>query len=552
MKQEKLKESFASELKAGRTAIYFLSVSQILFALFLPFLLRDIINIISSGTLGTAFAVRCAVYGGVVLIHFAVEWMQNSQWHIYAMKSTALVRKACFSRLLHKPLDSFDGRNTGDLVSRVLQDAEIYASSVSLSSMMLCLNFLRIAGILVFMSMLDVRLTGIVVVFMPLYYLFTLRLNRYLRKTGKEEREAYSVVLQSAQEKISGMETIHYEEKQAFFAGKFGLSVDQFLLKKKKLQVFRSLGSASNQLLLQTIPLAVLALGGMLVAHDQMTLGALLAFYAYLPYISEPLANLTDFNLGRQYALAAGQRLEELFEEKEQAGGCFVPCASVGSISLKGLSFSYAEDKPIIHDLSLKLCAGDRVAVTGASGAGKSTLIKLLLGQLTPNKGEITVNGTVLEEIDRTALLHRVAYMGQTPFLFEGTVLENIAFDAVPEAEQVSRVFHISCVDAFLDAGDIAAISVAPGGTRFSGGERQRIALARALLKAADVLIFDEPTAALDTETERKMVRRLDRFLRENPEKILIAISHRPEILSVCNRRIEFLGNGEIVFQEGQ
>lgn len=552
MKHERLKNSFDSELKAGRTAIYFLSILQILLALFLPFLLRDIIDIISSGTLGTAFAMRCATYGGVVLVHFAVEWMQNSRWHIYAMRSTALVRKACFFQLLHKPLDFFYGRNTGDLVSRVLQDAEIYASSISLSSMMLGLNLLRIVGILVFMALLDLRLVGVVLVFMPLYYLFTLHLNQYLRKTGKEEREAYSEVLQSAQEKLSGIETIHYEEKQDFFSKKFGLSINQFLSRKKKLQVFRSLGTAGNQLLLQMIPLAVLVLGGTLVALGQMTLGTLLAFYAYLPYISEPLANLTDFNLGRQYALAAGQRLEELFDEPEKKGCSFIPCTSIRSIGLRHLSFFYTADKPIITDLSLQIDAGDRIAVIGPSGVGKSTLIKLLLGQITPTRGSITINGTALEKMERMDFLNRVAYMGQTPFLFEGTVLENIAFDAVPNVEQVSRVFHISCADAFLDAEDIASVPVAPGGARFSGGERQRIALARSLLKDADILIFDEPTAALDTETERKAVQRLSLFLKENPEKILIAISHRAEILSVCNRRIEFLGDGRLALQEGR
>ncbi len=202
----------------------------------------------------------------------------------------------------------------------------------------------------------------------------------------------------------------------------------------------------------------------------------------------------------------------------------------------------------MIRNLSCQIQAGDRVAIVGQSGIGKSTLLKLILQRYSPTQGRILINSkTSLSDLDQSAWYNKIAYLGQSPSILEGTVHENIAFELMPNQEDMHTILALSGVDVFCPQERILDTSVAQGGGNFSGGEKQRIALARALIKQADILLLDEATSALDSGMEQQIIAGIEGYMREHPQMMLFAVSHRPEIVRLCNKVIEFYGDGEVV-----
>lgn len=222
---------------------------------------------------------------------------------------------------------------------------------------------------------------------------------------------------------------------------------------------------------------------------------------------------------------------------------------NLACIKFQAVSFGYDADKPLLSSFSCLLQAGDRVALTGPSGAGESTFVKPLLGQLIPQAGAVQINGQNLQQLEPATWFSRVAYVAQTPFLFEGSVLENICFEQACDVNQISQALHLSCVDAFLTLERACSAPVVAEGSNYSGGERQRLALARAVIKAADVIILDESASALDAHTEKLVAQRLAQYMDQHPQKILLAITHRPQLQAFCNKNMRLLGDGRIVLE---
>ncbi len=295
-------------------------VISILLGLLSPFMLSRLVNSATINGSKTEVVTYGALTAVVILVHFVADWWQNNHWHSFVLKCVVALRGEVFKQLLHKPLEYFENYGSGDVLNRVLNDTQIYAQNRAITTLMLLLNFIRIGGILTFMYILDVRLAALVTVFLPLYYLFFHWLNQYLRKANRQERESYSKVLHSAQEKIHGIETIHFYQKQNFTASIFKQKQGEYLRVGTRLFFFRSLGTSTNSLMLALLPLALIFFGGMMVLNGSLVVGSLVAFYAYLPYLEEPINNLSDWNLGRQGALAVQERVWDLFETDQQQG----------------------------------------------------------------------------------------------------------------------------------------------------------------------------------------------------------------------------------------
>ena len=377
--------------------------------------------------------------------------------------------------------------------------------------------------------------------YIPIYFFVFKAINKRLRKYGKEERTLYAPLVSRSNEMIQGIETIHYDNQSDFFEARYVRSLDSFLHGAKRLQRFRTLGMSTNTFLLGLLPFAVLVLGGVLVVQGDMTLGGLFAFYAYVQYLEEPICNLTDVNINLQSSVGSKERLDEIlnYPDDNQHNGRALT-EPISAIHFEDVDFHYEEKKDSLKNFTLSLGRGDRLAISGPSGAGKSTLIKLLLGQLKSSRGDVRINSQSVQDIQSASYIPKIAYVRQNPFMFEGTMLENIAYGA--GLDGVDKAFDIACLDTFTTLDALSEQEIRQNGENISGGERQRIAIARAILKDADVLILDEPTSALDTETERRFVQKLDAFLAQKPT-MLICITHRDAILSICNKQLVFRGD---------
>jgi ABC-type bacteriocin/lantibiotic exporter with double-glycine peptidase domain len=280
-----------------------------------------------------------------------------------------------------------------------------------------------------------------------------------------------------------------------------------------------------------------LAAGAVWIINDQWTLGSLLAFQAYLAYVFGPAQILASANLQLQKALAALQRITALLKivPEENAVNAKPVRQLNGDIEFRKVSFAYNGGEPVIQNFSFRVARGERVAIVGPSGVGKTTLLSLILRFYQPTTGEVFFDNLPATDYEVSALRKRIGYVAQRPRLLSDTILNNLRYgnpDAV-EADVVraTKAAGIHTFITMLPKGYQTIIGAK--GVNLSEGQKQRLSIARALIKEPDILILDEPTAALDTETEQSLFERLPEFV---TEKTLFIAAHRRSTINACDR----------------
>ena len=457
----------------------------------------------------------------IVVADFLLNWTQNVMWFTLVFRSINLVRKHMYQALVHKDISFHNSTTAGDLSNKLLNDAADYAEIRAILLPMLFLNLLRISVVLIFLLIMSPWLAlvcmGLYLVYLAMYT----RLNRQLRTSSKRLTETYSTMQERANETLLNIDTIQMYRSQNFFSSRFGGAVDAHTDNQQKLQLWKSLGQTATGTALELIPIIALVLGVILFQQNAITLGQIVAFYAFLPHLGEPFRNLADFNMSYQSVKGLEERLESIIFIPKQ-GKPKLKLDGINSLELCNLHFSYSGDKPIFSGLNFSLRKGDIVGVVGASGAGKSTLIKLLANRLWA-KG-VLVNDRAMNEWCEDSYLSQIAVLPQDTFLFDGEISDNIKLGRTNDGSHYPE--KIAEAENIVDQ----AISL-------SGGERQRIGLARALYCNIDLLILDEPTSALDEVTEEKVVTNLKDFFASR-DIIVVIVSHRPRILEICNKKL--------------
>jgi ATP-binding cassette, subfamily C, bacteriocin exporter len=294
----------------------------------------------------------------------------------------------------------------------------------------------------------------------------------------------------------------------------------------------QKLGMSINSLGLFVTALAgivILWYGGFRVMDGALTIGQLMFFYSLLGYLLEPLQRLAAVNLTLQDAMVAVDRLYQILDlEAEQSGPTpKMPCTGIRqAIELRDVSFRYGYRANVLEQVTLRIPAGQTVAIVGESGSGKSTVLKLLMGFYAPTEGRILIDGVDMRDFALASLRSRIGFVSQDPFIFNGTVRENIALGR-PDATlaDVLAAARAAELDTFI-AGLPERYETVIGerGANLSGGQRQRLAIARALLRQPELLIFDEATSHLDTATERAIQDSLNTAL---AGKTVVLVAHR-------------------------
>ena len=435
----------------------------------------------------------------------------------------------------------------GDIMSRLNSDVAEIQKVATDSALSLALSCLTIAGTAGLLAWLNWRLFIVCSFFIPFSVEGLRRCREPITGQAKAVRERNADFASVLLESLGGIKFIRSVGTEETEAAKLAGCNERYVDSLLRYQVLSSAGQAVPAFFLSLSTLIVLLYGGYLVIRGQMTLGALVAFSAYQGRLIGPIHNLMGLYLGVQRAGVSLERVFELLDQqpcvKEASDPISLPQVR-GEIQFRGISFSYDEGQGILHDINLVVPAGSRLAIIGPTGAGKSTVMELLLRFYDPQQGQILLDGCDLRELELKTLRENIAVVTPEPFLFHDILEENIRYGnrhaTAQDIRAAARAADIH--DFILSLPQGYQTVVGERGIGLSAGQRQRIAIARAILREAKVWIFDEATAALDVLTELRIQQAMDDWLGDYTS---IVVTHR--ISSVVNMdRIVVMEGGRI------
>src|SRR5215210_5224424 len=485
--------------------------------------------------------VGLTVAGG--LVSFADDYL--STW--VGERFLLSLRTDFFRHLQGLSLDFFERRKLGDVLSRLTGDVGAIETLVLSGVADAAAYALRIVLFTGALFLIDWQLALVALGVAPLFWLATKRFSRAIKEASREKRRRSGSIGAVAEESLANAPLVQAYNRQAN-------EVER--LHRENVGAFRA-EMASTRLKAIFTPLVdlielmgaivVLGFGTWALSQGRLSLGALLAFLAYLSQLYSPIRGLSRL-VNRFFSASAGaERIIELLDETPSVAGH--PRArplgrARGSVRFDGVSFSYPKAaRPALGGLSFELAPGEVVALVGPSGAGKSTVAKLLLRFYDPSAGRIQIDGFDLRELGLESLRENVALLLQETLVFDGTIRENIAYGK-PGAtdEEIVRAAHAADAHEFVEALPAGYDTlIGQRGRRLSGGQRQRVAIARAMVRDAPILVLDEPTTGLDAESGQRVMAPLRRLMEGRSTLVishnLITARHADRILVLDHGR---------------
>jgi subfamily B ATP-binding cassette protein MsbA len=478
------------------------------------------------------------------------SFLSESAFNSVGLAMVRDLRDDAYARLLHQSSAFFTSASSGDLMSRFLSDVELIQGAFGTRIADLVQGALTIAVVLVYVTSLNLRLTLLSLVVAPLLLWPIIEITRRLRRTTAASRARMGAIGEILQEAIRGHRIIKTYGTEEQEAGRFREANQKYFRANLKMIRLQALSSPLMEILSGAGLTVLFVYAAQKISAGAMTAGDFLSFLIALLTIYTPIKNVTKVNLSLQQALAAAERLFELMDRSSdiREGPGARPLARFGdAIRFENVSFSYGQTE-VLSGINLKIKRGETVALVGPSGVGKTTLVNLLPRLYDCSSGRITIDGKDIRDVTLRSLRAQIALVTQETVLFEGSVRNNIAYGS-PEAseEAVIAASRAARADEFVRLLPEGYESrVGENAARLSGGERQRLSIARALFRNAPILILDEATSQLDSESESAVGDALTNLM---AGRTTLVIAHR---LSTVRRadRIVVLQGGRIV-EEG-
>ena len=464
------------------------------------------------------------------------------------------VRAAVFERLVALDPAFFDRARAGEIVSRLTADAAQVKSVFGISASILLRNLFLFTGAVALMVWTSPRLSGLVLVAIPLIVFPLILSGRGVRRRSRAAQDRLAEASAYATEAVGAMRTMQAFGMERATAQRFAAASEAAFAAARTSTRARAWLTGTAIFLASGSVVAVLWYGAQGVIGGTMSGGQLSQFVLYAVFGASALGQLSEVYGELAQAAGAAERLGEILAARPAVAAPAKPRALPepprGTLALEDVTFAYPTrpGRPALAGLTLRVEAGERVALVGPSGAGKSTVLGLLLRFYDPQGGRVLVDGVPVEAVDPARLRARLSLVPQDPVIFAGSVLENIRYGRpAATADEVHRAAALARADGFVRAlPEGYDTPVGERGVTLSGGQRQRIAIARAILKDAPILLLDEATSALDAESERLVQAALDGLMRG---RTTLVIAHRLATVRAADR-IVVLDEGRIV-EEG-
>lgn len=458
------------------------------------------------------------------------------------------LRLQLYEKLAGQSAAYFGGQRTGDLLARVTADVDGIQDVVLRGINTVLGNALRLIGVIGIFLALQPLLGAVVVLPMLMVALLLTRYNQTVRPAYRAARTRLGDLSATVADRLSGIRVVQGFAREEAEARKVAAIGQQLYDEGMKAVVIRNRAFPLVRFIANFGNILMLGGGVALIALGQFTLGGLLAYRGYGRYFYGPIDDLVSLNDLLQRAEASGRRIFEVLDAPvtvlQRPDAVALPQPVLGEIVFEDVTFGYDAAQPVLRGLNLRVAAGERVALLGESGAGKSTLIGLLTRVYDPQVGRVTLDGHDVRDLTLPSLRRAAAVMPQDTFLFYDTVLENVRY-ARPEATPDEVAVALDRAGAAFVAGLPQGLDTVVGerGVKLSGGQRQRLAIARVLLADPAVLLLDEPTSAVDAESEALIVRALEEAMQGRSALI---VTHRLSLARSADR-VVVLEHGVIV-----
>ncbi|MGE3510169.1 MAG: ABC transporter transmembrane domain-containing protein [Vicinamibacterales bacterium] len=472
----------------------------------------------------TLFGVIILMTAAVYLRFYSVSWLGE--------RVVADLRRAVFDRLLLQSPAFFEEARTGELVSRLTTDTTLLDQVVGTSASMAVRNLLLGAGSLVMLALTSWKLTGLVLLVVPLVVGPIVAFGRRVRKLSRASQDRVADLGVYVDETLHEIRTVQAYNHEGQDRAEFSARIEAaFATARRRIRVRAGLVSAVILLVFSAIGI-ILWVGGHDVLAGTLSAGELSAFVFYAAMVASSVGALSEVIGDLQRGAGAAERIVELLASPVSVATARVPVALPspprGDVRFENVGFAYPSrpETAALDGFSLGIRGGEKVALVGPSGAGKSTIFQMLLRFYDPTAGVVRVDGVDIRETDLGALRQRIALVPQDPVVFATSVRENVRYGR-PDADDEAVVaaceaaFAMEFVRRLPDGLDTY---LGERGIRLSGGQRQRLAIARAILADRPILLLDEATSALDAESERMVQQALERLM---AGRTVLVIAHR-------------------------
>ncbi len=493
----------------------------------------------------------CGLLLSVYLINAAFSFARTYLMSWLGQRVLYDMRSELYQHLQRLSLSFYDNHRTGQLMSRITGDVGMLEGFLIHSIPQFFVDLLTLFGIGFVLFQTDVKLALIALAPTPLLFLMSVKYKDFVLPVYRRLRYAWGDLTSFLSDTLGGIRVVKVFNQEEHEVHRFRLKNLRILQTSLKgVLIWSTFFPAMG--LMSTISLvAVWLVGGKAVMEGTLSLGVLTMFTLYLQRFYMPVQNLANLNDVLQRTKASAERVFEILDTEPDitnAPDAVVPETINGHLRLKGVQFAYpGSNEPALKGIDLEIRPGEMVGIVGRSGAGKSTLAALIPRFYDPTEGTIEVDGIDLRKIDLQTLRNHIGMVLQEPYLFHGTIKENIAYGK-PDADMLEIIRASKAANAhqfIMEFPDAYDTYVGERGIKLSGGQRQRISIARALLRDPKILILDEATSSVDSESEYAIQQALERLLQG---RTTIAIAHRLSTLRKANKLV-VLENGEIVEQ---
>jgi ATP-binding cassette subfamily B protein len=531
---------------ADMACAFIVSAITLVLPLCARYITKNVLEGITPNTLDQIY-VMGAVMLALVAIHTVCNMFVAYQGHMMGAMMESDMRHELFEHYQKLSFRFYDDQKTGQLMTRLTNDSFALAELYHHGPEDIVISFLNFVGAFIILININVELTLIVLLFLPIMAVYAWYFNKKMKRAMRKSKDRIGDINAQVEDSLSGIRVVKSFTNEEIEKKKFAYENNRFVDSRRKEYKSETYFYEGLIAFTQLMTIGVIIFGGVTIVHASLDLADLVTFLLYIGILIEPIKRFGNFTRLYQEGMTGFERFMEVLEVEpdiqDSADAIDLTCVQ-GNVEFKDVSFKYKEDHNyVLKKISLHIKAGEYVALVGSSGAGKTTLCSLIPRFYEVNQGEILLDGKNIRDVTLRSLRRNIGVVQQDVYLFAGTIADNIRYGK-PEAtmaEIIAAAKKANAHDFIMELPDGYDTDIGQRGVKLSGGQKQRLSIARVFLKNPPVIIFDEATSALDNESEKAVQDSLEKLTNN---RTTLVIAHRLSTVRNAQRIVVLTDNG--------